>query len=132
MGGPSRRAGEKHSHRKGSEGGGVKINMAEVHGDDDDDGAAVQVRPAGLDFRPWTRLLQSVAWRFGMSGEVCDTWVEKTRTELEDVGVHSMRDFVRSVLVVNKNLADLGHEKMSHAVLNMMLVEVVETQSWPD
>ena len=106
--------------------------MAEVHGDDGEDDAAVQGRPAEMDFRPWTRLLRSVAWRFGMSGEVCETWVVKTRTELEDVGVQNMRDFVRSVLVVNKNLADLGHEKMSHAVLNMMLVEVVETQSWPE
>ena len=67
-----------------------------------------------------------------MSGEVCETWVGKMGTELEDVGVHNMRDFVRSVLVVNKRLVDLGREKVSHAVLNMVLLEVVEMQSWPE
>ena len=53
-------------------------------------------------------------------------------TELEDVGVHNVRDFVGSVLVLNKRMAEIGHKKISHAVLNMMLMEVCELRGWPE
>ena len=67
-----------------------------------------------------------------MFGGVCDAWVERMVTQLADVGVHMVRDFVGSVLVLNKRLDEIGHKKVSHAVLNMMLTEVCEMRAWPE
>ena len=85
-----------------------------------------------VDNRPWTMLLRMVAWKCGMSGEICEAWIVRTRTELEDVGVHNARDFVRSVLVVNRRLVEIGHQKVSQAMMNMLLAEVCEMMVWPE
>ena len=45
-------------------------------------------------------MLRAVATKKGKVGEVVETWVEEVRAKFKDVGVDTIRDFVRYALVL--------------------------------
>jgi hypothetical protein len=77
-------------------------------------------------FNPMVGMLEMVAFKKGMIGAVADSWVEAVRLKLADVGVLTLRDFVRYVLRINRMLRSEDHRIMHQATLNMMLAEVCE------
>jgi hypothetical protein len=83
------------------------------------------------DFKPLTGMLEMVAWKCGMCGKDGEAWVEGMVDKLLDVGVEMVRNFVGSVLVLNKRLTENQHDKVGQATLNMMLMEVCDMMVWP-
>ena len=57
------------------------------------------------------------------SGEV---WVSAVLAKFSDVGVFSLRDFLRSVVVINRKLVLVGHRRLHVATLEVMLAELDE------
>jgi hypothetical protein len=68
-------------------------------------------------------MLEMVAVRKGLIGTEGEEWVEAVRAKFEDVGVHTLRDFVGTALTINGTLVRSGHRPMNHTTLNMMLLE---------
>ena len=87
---------------------------------------AVQANGLPADFQPMVGMLEMVAFKKKMIGPDGDAWVEAVQTKLADIGVVSLRDFVRQVLDVNRKLHNAGHRKIHRTTLNMMLKEVCE------
>jgi hypothetical protein len=79
-------------------------------------------------FQPLVGMLEIVA--FGMIGRDGDVWAEFIYATLADVGVKTLHDFVSLVLVVNRKLADHGHDNLCQTTLNMMLIEVCHMLIW--
>jgi hypothetical protein len=71
-------------------------------------------------------MLEMVAARRGLNGVEGAEWGEAVRAKLEDVGVHTLRDFLRTALTLNRTLAGSGHRPMHHTTLNMMLMEICD------
>lgn len=88
------------------------------------------VLPAGV--QPMVGMLEMVAFKKRMVGPVGDAWVEAVRSKFADVGVLSLRDFVKHVLGVNRRLHNAGHSMLHQTTLNMMLSEVCEMLFGPD
>ena len=76
-------------------------------------------------------MLEMVAARKGLNGVEGEEWVEAVRAKLEDVEVHTLRDFMGTALTLNRTLAGCGHRQMHHTTLNMMLMEVCEMMFGP-
>jgi hypothetical protein len=71
-------------------------------------------------------MLEMVAARKGLNGVEGDEWVEAVRAKFEDVGVHTLRDFLGTSLTLNRTLVGSGHRQMHHTALNMMLMEICD------
>ncbi len=82
------------------------------------------VMPVG--FQPMVGMLEMVAFKKKMAGPVLDAWVESVRSKFADVGVLSLRDFVQSMLKINRMLRNADHSVMHQTTLNMMLREVCD------
>jgi hypothetical protein len=85
-----------------------------------------------VGFQPMVGMLEMVAFKKNMVGPPGDAWVEAMRLKLADIGVVSLRDFVRKVLKVNRKLRDSGHSMLHQTTLNMMLREVCDMLFGPD
>jgi hypothetical protein len=88
------------------------------------------VIPAG--FRPMVGMLGMVAFKKNVIGPVADAWVEAVRSKFADVGVESLRDFVRCVLMINRRLRNADHSVVHQTTLNMMLREVCDMLFGPE
>jgi hypothetical protein len=88
------------------------------------------VVPVG--FHPMVGMLDMVAFKKNMIGTVADAWVEAVRSKFADVGVLSLRDFVRYVLMINRMLRNADHSVMHQTTLNMMLREVCDMLFGPE
>ena len=88
------------------------------------------VLPEG--FQPMIGMLEMVAFKKTMLGAEGDAWVQAVRSNLEDVGVVTLQDFVRHVLHLNKRLRNAGHGELHQATLNLMLSEVCDMVVWAD
>jgi hypothetical protein len=92
--------------------------------------AQENVLPVG--FQPIVGMLEMVAFKKRMIGPVGDAWVEAARSKFADVGVLSLHDFVRHVLMINRKLRNAGHTVLHQTTLNMMLREVCKMLFGPD
>jgi hypothetical protein len=77
-------------------------------------------------------MLRTVAGRKGLLDNAAESWVDAVFDKLGDVGVETLRDFVTDVIILNKRLLTLGHQKMHKTTLNMMLEETASVLQWPD
>ena len=76
------------------------------------------------EFQALVGMLEMVAFKRRKVGKQADTWVEEVRAKFEDVGMTELRDFVHHVLVLNRRLANNGHQELNQSTLNLMLREV--------
>ena len=67
-----------------------------------------------------------------MVGAVAESWVEAVRSKFADVGVNSLREFVRDIRKINRRLAAIGDTQLHATTLDMMLEEAVEAVEWPE
>ena len=74
--------------------------------------------------RPLVVLLDVVAQKRGMSRDANDAWVGAVAAKLEDIGVRTLRDFVRSAVVVNQRLKRRGHRELHETTLLLLLEEI--------
>ena len=88
------------------------------------------VLPEG--FQPLVGMLEMVAFKNKMLGAEGDAWVQAVRSNLEDVGVVTLQDFVRHVLNLNRKLRNAGHGELNRTTLNLMLSEVCDMVVWSD
>ena len=91
-----------------------------------DDVLSRVVVPEAVEIQDMVLILWGVAAKRGKVGEVAETWVEEVRAKFEDVGVDTIRDFVRYALVLQRRLNYAGHHMIHHSTHNMMLREVSE------
>jgi hypothetical protein len=78
------------------------------------------------------RMLEMVADRHGMTGIPCEVWIDAVVAKLKDVGVVTVRDFVTTVLLVNRRLARAGHSQLHEPTLQAMLEEAHGMMFGPD
>ena len=57
--------------------------------------------------------------------------MEAVLSKFADIGVSSIRDFVRDVLTINRKLHHAGHTTLHQTTLNMMLKEICEMMFGP-
>ena len=94
-----------------------------------DNGVIAEVRRDGPDrlivsVRPLVVLLDVVAQKRRMSRDANNAWVGAVAAKLEDIGVSTLRDFVRYSVVVNKRLKARGHREWHETTLMILLEEV--------
>jgi hypothetical protein len=87
---------------------------------------AAQDNAIPVAFQPMIGMLEMVAFKKMMTGPAADAWVEAVRSKFADIGVLSLRDFVRNILKINRMLRDADHVVMHQTTLNMMLREVCD------
>jgi hypothetical protein len=90
----------------------------------------VDVLPVG--FEPMVGMLEMVAAKKKMLGAEGDAWVEAVRSKFEDIGVVTLRDFVRHVLALNRRLHNAGHSMLHQTTLSLMLREVGDMMFGPE
>ena len=73
-----------------------------------------------------------VAFKRGLRGIGADVWVQVVFANLGEMGVHTLRDFTASVLIINDKLGDSGHRCLEPKTLNMMMAEVCEMMFEPE
>jgi hypothetical protein len=83
-------------------------------------------------FIPLWGMLEMVAFKRGLRGIGAEVWVQVVFSNLGDVGVHTLREFMVSVLTVNKKLADSGHCCLEAKMLTMMMAEGGEMMCGPE
>jgi hypothetical protein len=94
--------------------------------------AVVQVNVLPEDFQPMVGMLEMVAFKKKMLGAEGDAWVEAVRSKFENIGVVTLRDFVRDVLVINRRLHNAGNSMLHQTTVSMMLREVCDMIFGPD
>ncbi len=94
--------------------------------------AVVQVNVLPEDFQPMVGMLEMVAFKKKMLGAEGDAWVEAVRSKFENIGVVTLRDFVRDVLAINRRLHNAGNSMLHQTTLSMMLREVCDMIFGPD
>ena len=87
---------------------------------------AAQENVLSVGFQPLVEMLGMVASKKKMVGPVGDAWVDAVRSKFADIGVLSLRDFVRDVLVINRRLRTAGHSALHQTTLNILLGETCE------
>ena len=88
--------------------------------------------PVRMEVWPLVVMLDVVAQRRGMNRGDNDAWVEAVRAKLADVGVETLRQFVMSVLVLNKKLRARHHRELHETTLNQLLAEVCKMLMGPE
>jgi hypothetical protein len=68
-------------------------------------------------------LLEMVAFKTGMVGVDADVWVRTNKKKMRKIGVTKVRDFVGSVLTINKRLGRAHQSKLSNTTLTLILKE---------
>ena len=87
--------------------------------------------PVAVVVGPFVTMLNTVAMRKRMSGEVADGWVEAVRSKLEDIGVESIEDFVRGIVLLNRDLMRSGNRQLHATTVDMMLEVSMAMVEWP-
>ena len=80
---------------------------------------------------PLVVMLNNVARRKRMIGREAETWVEAVRAKFEDIGVESIQDFVRGILLLNRDLMRSGSRQLHATTIDMMLEESMAMVEWP-
>jgi hypothetical protein len=81
---------------------------------------------------PLLGMLEMVAFKRGLRGMGADMWVQVIYANLGDIGIHTLREFMSSVLTVNEKLDDSGHKRLEAHTLNLMVVEVCDMMFGPE
>jgi hypothetical protein len=85
-----------------------------------------------VGFQLMVGMLEMVAFKKKMVDAAGDAWVEAVRSKFADIGVVTLRDFVRDILVINRRLHNAGHIMLHQTTLNLMLKEVSDMVFGPD
>jgi hypothetical protein len=72
---------------------------------------------------PLGALLEMVAHKKGLRGVASDEWCNAVQKKLRSIGVKTVREFVGSVLSVNRRLYRAHHSQMHKPILTVMLEE---------
>ena len=81
---------------------------------------------------PLLGMLEMVAFKHGLRVRGAEMWVHVIYSNLRDVGIHTLRGFMSSVLTVNKKLDDSGHKRLEVHTLNLMVAEVCDMMFGPE
>ena len=87
--------------------------------------------PVAAMVDPLSVMVQTVARRKRMIGATAEAWVEAILYKFDDIGVESVQDFVRGILLINHDLARSGSRQLPATTLDMMLEEAVGMVQWP-
>ena len=87
--------------------------------------------PVAAVVGPLVVMLNTVARRKRMSGVEAETWVEAVRVKFEDIGVESIQDFVRGIMLLNRDLMRSGNRQLHVTTIDMMLEEAMAMVEWP-
>jgi hypothetical protein len=87
--------------------------------------------PVAAVVGPLVAVLNTVASRKLMSGAEAEAWVEAVRSKLEDIGVESIEDFVRGIILLNRDLMRSGNRQLHATTVDMMLEEAMAMVEWP-
>ena len=80
---------------------------------------------------PLAVMLQTVARRKRMIGATAEAWVGAILAKFDDIGVESVQDFVRGILLINHDLERSGSRRLHATTLDMMLEEALKMVQWP-
>ena len=93
---------------------------------------AVHIHVLPVGFQPMVGMLEMVAFKKKMLDAAGDAWVEAVRSKFADIGVVTLHDFIRNVLMINRQLHNAGHNMLHQTTLNLMLKEVSDMVFGPD
>jgi hypothetical protein len=79
-----------------------------------------------LPYMPVIVMLDRVAVKKNILGPPGEAWAEAVRSKFQDIGVMTLRGFVRNAPRINRMLYDAGHSQLHHTTLNMMLKETCD------
>ena len=73
--------------------------------------------------RPLSYVITVVAEKSDMDTDEMNEWIQSVNASLDDVGVHTLRQFVTNVVGLNSMLTTRGHGELHETTLKMMLEE---------
>jgi hypothetical protein len=83
-------------------------------------------------FIPLIGMLEMVAFKRGLRDRGAEMWVHVIFSNLGDIGIHTLRKFMSSVLTVNEKLNDSGHKRLDVETLDLMVEEVCDMLFGPE
>jgi hypothetical protein len=76
-------------------------------------------------------LLEMVADKRGLKGVASNVWVGAVKNKMRSIEVETVRDFVSSVMLVNRRLYRAHHSQMNEDTLTAMLEEACDMMWGP-
>ena len=73
---------------------------------------------------PLLGMLEMVTFKRGLRGIGSNMWVQVIYANFGDAGIHTLREFMASMLTVNEKLGDSGHRNLEVETVNLMIAEV--------
>jgi hypothetical protein len=67
-----------------------------------------------------------VAFKHGLRGVGASVWIQVIYGNFGDVGIHTLRQFIASVLTGNDKLIDSGHRQLEAETMSLTIAEVCD------
>jgi hypothetical protein len=83
-------------------------------------------------FIPLVGMLEMVAFKRGLRGKHAEIWCRVMYQGLDNVGIHTLRDFQVSILSLNEKLLANGWKRVEPEVLQLMVAEVGDMMFGPE
>jgi len=80
---------------------------------------------------PLWGMLEMVAFKRGLRDIRADMWIQGMYGKLGDIGIHTLREFLESLLTINERLVENGHRQVEAQTLNLMIAEVCDMMFGP-